>query len=236
MVIQFSDKERSSNIFYGVPTDFGSVEHYKITLGNQDMLLALNENFSEMTPSGDFKSFLLTLLIEPPVFALMVFVLKKEKFRDVFRFFLLSLFANIISYPMFWIFFPSITIYHYIGTDAFGELCLLIGLVFSVLLFSSMYVDKNEQKIRMGAAFVFLLFACFLNFLFVGLHYGVTTEPFATSGLSAQQAVLLIEICAIIYEGAFVYFMSHKRISILQAFLICFIANAASYLIGLAVL
>jgi len=78
MVIQFSDKERSSNIFLRRSNWFRQCEHYKITLGNQDMLLALNENFSEMTPSGDFKSFLLTLLIEPPVFALMVFVLKKE--------------------------------------------------------------------------------------------------------------------------------------------------------------
>ena len=236
MDIQFSDRERISNIFYGIPTNFGGMAYYKIEVGQQDMSLALNKSFSDPTSSGDHTSFLLTLLVEPPVFALMVFVLKKEKFRDLLRFFLLSLSANIISYPMLWTFFTSITIYHSKGTEEFGLICLWIGLFFSALLFLSMEVDNIRQKTITGGAIVFLVFACSLNFLFNGFHYGVTAESFATSGLSAQQAVLLTEISAVIYEGAFIYFMSRKRISILQAFLMCFVANAASYLVGLVVL
>ena len=233
--IQFSDRIQKSNILYGFPGGYGAEAHFNISLNDGNLLLIRDKNFHEPFLSGKFRSFLLTLLVEPLVFSILMWLWKRENFRAVINYCLLSLLANGISYPMLWGFFPSITAHHYERVETTGALYLIGGLTVSALLMLSVYFKGTVRKGLRGFAIILVPFLCFLIFV-TSFRYGVYPEPIAPAVIPISSAIMLIEVFAVVFESMFIYFISQKRIPLIIAFIGCVLANAASFGLGLILL
>jgi hypothetical protein len=232
--IRFSNGEQISNVLDGIPTGIGDEAHYKVTDNQQTLLLTADDNFKSPVVSGRFRSFLLTLLVEPLVFAILAWLWKRENFRSVLNYYLLSLLANGISYPMLWGFFPSITKYHYNSADSIGLISLLGGLAFSILLGASAYVERVTSDRLRALAVLLLTCICYLIFE-TSIHYGVYPEPISSTGIPVSAAITLVEVLAVAFECVFIYFMSRRKIPLPWALTFCLLANAASFGLGLIV-
>lgn len=233
--IRFSDGERASNVFYGIPARMGDKAYFRIATDKQILLLTTDNDFKSPFISGKFRSFLLTLLVEPLVFAILIWLWKRENFRAVINYYLLSLLANGISYPMLWGFFPSITTHHYERVETNGALYLIGGLTVSALLILSVYFKGTVRKGLRGFAIILVPFLCFLIFV-ISFRYGVYPEPIAPTGIPISSAIMLIEVFAVVFESMFIYFISQKKIPLMIAFIGCMFANAASFGLGLVLL
>lgn len=233
--IQFPDGIRKSNILHGFPGRYGAEAHFNISQNEGDLLLIQDKDFREPFLSGEFRSFLLTLLVEPLVFAIFMWLWKRETFRTVLHYYLLFLLANGISYPMLWGFFPSITAYHYERVETTGALYLIGGLTVSALLMLSVYFKGTVSEGLRGFAIILVPFLCFLIFT-ASFRYGVYPEPIAPTGIPISSAIMLIEVFAVAFESIFVYSISQKKISFMIAFIGCIFANAASFGLGLVLL
>ncbi len=233
--IRFPDGERSSDVFDGVPVQYGDRAYFKISSNAQTLTITVDDHFKTPLVSGTFRSFLLTLIVEPFVFAVLMWLWKRGNFRTFLSYVLLSLLANGISYPMLWGFFPAITAYHYESAEAVGLISLFGGLAFSILLAVSAH-KEGKQRIGLRALAILLLpFLCVLLF-FAVFRYGVYPEPISPTGISATSTIMLIEILAVVFESTFIYFMVRKKPSLSWLFLFCIITNAVSYFLGRAIL
>lgn len=227
--IQFSDGERTSAIFDGIPARMGDEAHFKIIVDDQTLLLSIDEDFSSPILTTTAYPYFLSLLVEPIFFALLVWLWLRPKFRETLSSYGMSLIANLISWPMVWSFFPSIALYHYKRDVIFGPVILLIGMAFSFLMIAPINGTKTDRTILRILAFILLPVACFLSF---GLVYGSTQSEIVNGGLPVPLAFALIEISAVLYEGTFVYFLSDKKIPWRQAMAVSLLTNAASFGLG----
>lgn len=235
ILVRFSDVERLSNILYGFPSEFGEVEYYNVEIRDKDLLLTFNKSFQDPGLSGKFASYFLTLLVEPLSIFLLLILVWKLNFSEAFWISMLALIVNLISYPMIWTFFGSITKFHTEINTLWGGIFFFAGAIFSGLLFYSINNNKSKPLRKILAWITFLLiFIAICMLALLASAYG--NSKFIVTGFSTATAIFLIELISVCYEGLFLYFVNRRRMPFGMLMLGSLVMNMVSFVLGMVLL
>lgn len=234
ILVRFSDVERLSNILYGFPSEFGEVEYYNVEIRDKDLLLAFNESFQDPGLSGKFASYFLTLLLEPLSIFLFFTLVWKLNFSETFRVSVLAFIVNMISYPMIWTFFGSITKFHTEINTLWGFLFFFAGVIFSGLLFYSINTRSKLARKIFAWIISLLIFVSICMLALLASAYG--NSKFVVSGFSVATAIFFIEIVSVCYEGLFLYYVNRKKMPFGMLMLGSLVMNMVSFVLGMVLL
>jgi hypothetical protein len=230
--ILFSDIERVSNVTGPLPASYGDVVAFKVTVNENDLLLVPDTTIPKPGMPSSGMTFLLTLLLEPLVMAGVLTIWIKPKLSTGFKFWGLALLINLISYPMLWSFFTSIAKYHTKSSENLGYTLLALGILFPFLIVVAINMQSKGWKIAWIISSIAISIVCSYLCL-LGNAFGSLNKSFVLEGLSFQNAILLIELSAVAYEGLLFYGLNRRKIPFLAAMTGSLAMNLVSFLVGL---
>jgi len=156
LIINFSDKQRESNIF----TKKGYDATYNVTVLDNELIV------TETTPPKSFgeymSSFLpaLIIVIILEFIVTFIFLLIKKKISKILL--LHVIIANIVSLPIVWFIIPLLKI---------GTLVFSVGIIFAILFEAYFLYYVNKKKISLSTLFVLSLIMNILSLWIGGIFY-----------------------------------------------------------------
>jgi hypothetical protein len=236
IIIQFSDKTRSSEVMSQLPGFMGE-QIWRVNV--QDSTLTLTqESITQDTPAQIqiiavrlITSVALELLT---VGAYLAFILK-AKIQRLAEQLLMVFFINIGTLPIVWIIFPSLGQFQYQGSRYFGALSLIgIFIYFSLLTSIDFF---NRQSKRLGATIIMLITMPALIFcsLIISFALGYGDSRVFAQGLPANTILPLSEITVVIVESVLIYVLNRKALPFKHAAAISILMNIASFVLGQAI-
>ena len=242
VVGRFSDRVRLSNLISDGLPQWGTYV-WEITVQEIGLAVVAADR-DPSPPSAPFSrsflgSFALTIAVELLVAAGALRGWLKLKDRDLLRGLGYVLFANLISYPVTWAFWPSLRRLQPMEMRQIGYFLVFVALVFTAVLVA---LSRKEGKARRGwitftivlvpvAAVATLLFG-----LFAGMNIAYGGAPIAVPGLPSGLTIALAEVFAVSFEALVLYLLARKtlELALKQAAAISLFMNAASFLLGWA--
>jgi hypothetical protein len=230
--LQFSGSERISNMAGPLPATYGGRAAYKVTVNDTGVVLTPDNTIPQPGLPKSDTTFLITLIFEPIVMAVVLAIWLKPKFTGVIRFWGLALIVNIIAYPVLWSYFPSIAKYHTSSAETWGYTILTAGILFPFLFVLILNASRKGWRI----AWLVITIVLFLVCTFLGLFAnGMASYKFVMEGLSFQNAILLLEVTAVVYEGLLFYGLNKRKVPLLPALAGSLAMNLVSFLVGLLI-
>jgi hypothetical protein len=197
------------------------------------MKITTSDIFPELGLYNKEISFFLTVLLEPLVLAGVLAIWLKPKFLAGLLYWGLALLINFVSYPTLWTYFSALTRYHRKGDEGIGGVFFLAGLIFPLLFVLILNARRKWWRIIWIAITVLLVpFACFY-FSVAALAGGYYYNEIIMEGLSFQNAILLLEASAVVYEGLLFYGLNRRKVPFLAAMIGSLAMNLVSFLVGL---
>jgi hypothetical protein len=234
LILQFRDGEKVSQPIDNVPVKYGSNASYRVIVNSKD--LTVERTTEPRWPGLNFSydAFLLTLISESLAGAILWALWKKANAVEILKFAALILAANAISYPVLWSYFLSITQFHSKSDMISGTIVLFGGIVFSILLILAINSKPGEGRTVLAIATIISIpTSCIICVLSGGVGYGAVT--IFAEGLPVKTAILLLEICAVLWETLLLYGMTKRKNTLSQMFTTSLIMNIASFAISLLI-
>ena len=170
--------------------------HFNITMQHRSLQVKPDDN---MKPSRweTFGTALSLTELSKIAIALLA-VLKFQKFEAV-RVLLWIGFANLLTFPVMWFFFPSLHSFQYHSTRVFGVFSLLNAIAFSIVLVRRK--PTIASLIRTAIAWFFCSPIVLIVAFIVASFFGY--EEFLPSATGIPKRIILpvSEICVFIWEG-----------------------------------
>ncbi len=241
VVAQFSDRVRESDL---VPERLPYMETVEWRIAVQDTALSVSvSDLSSQSPidpysSSFFQFFGLTVVTEVLVAALALRGWLKIGGKSLLKGLGCVLLANLISYPVAWLFWPSLGQFQPIERRQIGYFVLAAGVVTALPVGLS---RKGERAQRTGIILTLILLplagiATLLCWVLAGLGvaYG-GGKRIAVAGLPSSLTIALAEVFAVAFEAVFLYLLARKTpsLSARQAAVISLVMNASSFVVGL---
>ncbi len=236
LALHYADGARSGPVFaFGRP-DYGLLsQQWQVSVTGGGLAMA-------ETPNGDgpagagldvfLANLALTMVVELLVTALLIVLLPGGKGHAAL---LLSVVAgiNLLTFPVVWLFFPSLTAFRSATTRTVG--CLsYVPLLYALIAYGVSRVRGRRLRIALVVLLVVSLpltgIVAWMMFFFSG--YGEQLP--AAAGLAGGQALYLSEAFAVIGEAFLLFLFARRALSGGRATLLSLLMNAASFGAGLA--
>jgi len=242
VVGQFSDRVRASDLFSDELPMYHDTVVWKIAV--QDTALSVSVSDRTLQDPYDpyfgsfFQYFALTIVTELLVAALALRVWPKLKGRNLLMGLGYVLLANLISYPVTWVVWPSLGRFQPIELRQVGYFIILVAVMFTALLVN---LSRKEGKARRRWVILTLVLlplsvlATLSCLLMTSLASAYGSATIAVPGLPSSLTVAFAEAFAVSFEAFLLYLLARKTLalSFKQAALISLVMNAASFLAGL---
>jgi len=236
LIVQFSDRVRQSAVLGGMPTEWGGESAWLIRVQDEALVVQVDADFVDpyQPYSNLLPGFALTLVVELIVAGVGLWFWKREERASLAGRLLLVGLINLLTYPMVWLVFPSLRQFQprYLRT-----MSLYVGiamLVYAAALVWIYFSDKRKRLLGIILTSVSLPLTGFC-LLFVLIVAGYGSYEVAIPGLSSELALLFTELFVVVAEGALLFVLSRKSLSILQVGVLSLLMNLASFLAGQAV-
>lgn len=241
---QFRGEYISSNLLRNDDIS-GSTLGWQVTVVDKQLkLIEVEREGENLHPlreqfAKDFNNFIATFgitLVMETFIAGVVFWLKRIRNETLWLGVGIVALVNLISYPTTWFLLPVLGNFQPLAQRNIGIIFLIATGVCATLLGSITFVkEKNRQKlVTLIAVTLSICFICSGSILMMSTILG-NGYAIAVRGLPTNQVILLSEIFAIVFEGIMVFLLLRKSVnlSLVQAFLLSFVMNSVSYLVGL---
>lgn len=240
---QFSDRVRESALYSDELPMVGTVA-WIITVRDTTLSITVTEP-DPIDPLGIFSSdffqhFALTLIVELLVAAAALRGWLKLQGRDLLGGLGYVLFANLISYPVTWIFWPSLQRFQPMATRYVGYF-VAIG---TIVVISALFILSRQEGRTRRRLVIFTLFLlplpvlatlmCLFLATFGSSYSGVLI---AVPGMPVGLTITLAEVFAVTLEALILYLLARKTLELTfrQVAVISLLTNMSSFLIGLLI-
>ena len=238
IVAQFSDRLRTSAVVEGLPAEYGEESTWRVLVGGADLSLERQADAPVIShPHRLVQRNLgwvgLSILIELLVAGLCFRIFAQTELTQLPKQLLMVLLVNLISLPVAWIFIPSLGQFQQEYSRSFGSYVLVTAGVFAALL-AFIYRSEGKSRWRLVAltiALSLLTAFCYLSLLPWLLYGGVYTVH--VQGLSANAVIIVAELFALVFEAVMISILSRKTLSPRLIWLVSFLMNTASFVVGL---
>ncbi len=241
VVAQFSDRVRESDLVLEELPYMETVE-WRIAVQDTALSVSVSDRSAQGPSDPYFHSFFLyfglTVVIELLTAALALRVWLKIGGKSLLKGLGYVLLANLISYPVAWIFWPSLGSFQPAERRLTGWFVLAAGVLTALPVGLSW---KGERARRIGLRLtVILLPLAGLATLVVwvlssmGVAYSGGAK-IAVTGLPSGLTIALAEVFAVVFEAVFLYLLARKTLSLsaVRAVVISLVMNASSFVVGL---
>lgn len=233
LVAQFADRARVSDVVGPLPWQYGMEKAWRVSVRDADLALAEQSSFS--VPGTNYGLFIvalgITLAVELLVAAAFVYLVLRNgsRIRNVLAAVLL---INLITVPVVWYTFPSWGRFQTGMAKGMGWMVLALFGIYALLLVGLFRSEGKRRRVMLILTILSLPVSFFglLAALFI-TSYG--NYDFTMRGLSPVTVVALSEAFAFAAEAVLLAVMARKSLTVWQAVLLSFVANAASFLAGL---
>lgn len=175
----------------------------------------------------------LTLVSEIAIALLFLAILRLNK-NQALQILLLVGFANLLTFPVFWFFFPSLQFFQYASTRVFGVFNVLISVIFSVVLIKRKAITARII-IRTGIIWFFSLPIALLLAFIAAFIVGYSEFLPSVAGISQSMTLPASMIYTIVWE-AWIIERSQSYLSRYQVYLLSLLMNLISLAVGLTFL
>lgn len=228
-----NDHGRASQVIPTPECDYCTVA-WKIDLGAPEPLVSEDEEFINPNQAfrGFFLTYLLTILVEISVAAIITGVFRKTLQLSTRKLVLATLLANLLSYPISWLVIPS---FGQFQMDLYRKTGFLIIAAIGIATVVSIYLQRNHSKIKRGTivALIIGVPVCGVLSLVCVFLISYGNHQIHVNGLPWTMVVILAELFAVLFEGTFISILFKGEFSYKKALLISLAVNAASFLLGL---
>ncbi len=239
VVAQFTDRVRVSEVAEGLPADYGEERTWRVLVNQADLSLQ-----SEATPpeiDDPFQAVYknlgwagISIAVELLAAGLCFQLFARTDLHQLPKRLLMVLLVNLINLPVAWLFIPALGRFQEETSLSFGYLILFTAGAFTALL---AFIYRTEGKTRrwlviLTAIMLVLIAFCYLAVLpALPIGYGSAVHVW---GLSTSGVIITVEVFAIVFEALMITLLSRRTLSPGLIWLVSFIMNAASFLIGIA--
>jgi hypothetical protein len=239
IVGQFSDRVRQSDLLEKALPGVGSAEWY-IAVRDTALAVSVSPARSIQNPYDPyFDSFLwffaLTIVTELLVAALALRAWLKIRGKSLPAGLGYVLLANLISYPVAWIFWPSLSRFQPMELRQTGYLVILGAGFFTALVAGLSRQEGKARRPWLILTLVLLPVGCIITFVFLFVTGYGGAGRIAVPGLPPSLTIVLAELFAVAFEALLLYLLARKTLSLsaIQAALISLVMNASSLVTGL---
>ncbi|MEE3720029.1 hypothetical protein V2H45_25150 [Tumidithrix elongata RA019] len=237
LIGQFADRLRlSAPILKGETTSFPMNGVWQVEVTSDSMQMAQKKgiiSYSALSPFQEYSnrmfwsSWLLTILLELLVAWLFLWWRKASQ-QTLSRTLVAIAMVNLFSYPVVWIFFPSLEPFQSVFSRYFGISSLAIAMLYGLM----MHVEsKVSSRKLIFDSFIILIGANIIGF-FVALCFGYGRWEPIVEGIPYRFTLPASEIFAVVYEAWVIATLSLGQLSFKQAGLLSLLTNATSLLLG----
>jgi hypothetical protein len=244
VVGQFSDRVRKSERFSGELMSRPRTVGWQIAVQDTALTVSVSDGGLQGPhapySSSFFRSFALALVIELLVATLALRGWLTLRGHNLLRGLGYALLANLISYPVTWIFWPSLGRFQPTVARQIGCFAVLVAAIFAALL---LILSRKEGKVR-RRWLMLTLFLLPLAGLAIFLCWEVASlslafggrEGIAVPGLPDSLTIGFAELFAVAFEALLLYLLARKTLPLSpqQAAVISLAMNVSSFLAGLA--
>jgi hypothetical protein len=232
LTVEFPSGEKTSNVLDDVPLNYGKTASYQVDLSGDGLTIQRIKDIPWPGLEFDLESYLISLIIESLVGALFLAIWKKLRIWEILKYIGAIILVNLVSYPVLWYFFSSVSQFHQKSNEIPGIAGLIFGTVFYILLLLAINNKRIEERVIFTIATIMSIpLYCLLSFVIFGLG----GNAIVAAGIPVNTTIVLLEICAVLIEALLLYGMRKKQLTLSQAFLTSLIMNLASFLIGLLI-
>jgi hypothetical protein len=240
LITKFPSGEKASSVLDDVPLNYGKTASYQVELSGDGLAIQRIKDISWPGLEFNLESYLISLIIESLVGAIFLAVWKKLRIWEILKYIGTIILVNLVSYPVLWSFFSSVTQFHHKSDKIFGIADLIFGMVFYILLLLAINAINNkwieESIIFTIATIMSIPLYYLLSFGIFVMGFGSAGGgPMVAAGISVNTAIVLLEIFAVMIEALLLFRMRKKHLTLSQAFLTSLIMNLASFGIGLLI-
>ncbi len=234
----FSDRVRESALL-GDPLPSWGDAGWQIAV--QDTTLVISDSDPRLYKpdkvnfGGFFQTFALTIIVEMLAVAAAFGGWLKLRRRSLLNGLGYVLLINLVSYPVSWIFWPSLGRFQPAGIRATGIFVAIGAIVFAALLVIVSLTEGKPRRIWLVLTLVLLpLWA--IATLSCLLITGLGAPAIAVAGLPSGLIIAFTELFAVSFEAFLLYLLARKTLalSVRQAVLISLLTNVSSFLASLA--
>ncbi len=182
-----------------------------------------------------FQTFALTIIVELLAAAIAFSGWLKLRWRSLLNGLGYVLLINLVSYPVSWIFWPSLGRFQHVGIRVTGIFVLICAIVFAALLVIVSLTEGKPRRIWLVLTLVLLPLSA-IGTLSCLLVTGLGGPTLAVAGLPSSLTVTFTEVFAVSFEAFLFYLLARKTLalSVRQAVLISLLTNISSFLASLA--
>jgi hypothetical protein len=237
LIIQYSDRVRSTNVLDGLPTDYWGQKIVWSVAVNDNSLSATPDDIVEQ--SGNrirlfLTGLLSTIFIELVVATTYLKLWLQPDIRRLVKTLVIVLLVHVISFPAVWFLFPSLGQFQLRSARTFGVMILIVSNFYALLLV--LFFVKKPWRTGLtilGAISIPVVSFFALIALFVS---GYGSDPILVTGVPFWTILILSEIFAVVVEGVLVKVMSKGFLTWRQAGVMSLLTNTTSFVWGLIVL
>lgn len=235
LIGQFSDGVRSSPVL-SPPHHYWATWTWRVTVSDSDLSVTTDTTSPQPDRFGLFLiGLVLTLVVELTVAALYLLRLKANPSLLRETLIIIGL-INLLTFPVVWFFFPSLTPFHPGPLRAIGNVTLVLALLYgAALVYLRLSPPTKLRRIGFGLTIASLPLALLCIFFTLFLSAYGETPPFA-AGVSPLITIPASEIFAFSSEAILLTLLSRRALSLGQAGLLSLLMNGASFLVGLLVI
>jgi hypothetical protein len=210
--------------------DFNAPKSLRVVFG--DVLVITPDprapNFD--LPQNFGPAFLLTLVTEVLIAIAFLFAFKKPPLPLL----LLIGLMQALSFPVVWLFFPSLQAWQLPNNRLLGLLLFVIALAFGALLVWVRHATTRNTRTLSILALTLAVPAALVCLFFAMLLAGYSLNQFPNPlGLPYPLMLMGAEAFAVIYEAVLIYWLSNRSLSLKQSCLMSLTANTVSFGLGL---